>query len=491
MKLRTRLIVTLAVITLVVAVPAIYAVSRLSTLREIASEQRTRHAYAFLQLGRLRTSLAELDRYERGYLIAGGAEQRIQIDSALSRAQQSVTELSKSGYGRVTGPTVAALSQIRSSTREMVALMEAGRAEEATAHFEHIKPLLTSAQELGAIGSAIDERSKQDIAAAHRISASAVTTTMAALLICVLIAIAIGVWAARAITTPVLQLRRTMGRVAEGDFVVPDDLPFRRQDEIGDLARSFGWMTHELSKLDQMKAEFISIATHELKTPINVISGYAELIEEGIFGTPTQRQREALETIREQTRVLTNLVNQLLDISRLEAGGLQLEMQEVVLRDLFNRLERSFSVLARKKEIDFRVDVEDSVPRAIHGDGDRLGDQVLGNLLSNALKFTPDGGRIRVRAWSQHDGLHVEVQDSGVGVPPDQLPYIFDKYYQIGQQARSKGAGLGLAIAREIVEAHGGWITVQSEPGAGTTFVMVLPIQAVDHSTAPLIEKTA
>lgn len=491
MKLRTRLIVTLAAIALVVAVPAIYAVSRLATLREIASAQRTRHAYAFLQLGRLQTSLAELDRYERGYLIAGGADQRAAMENALRASRDAVTELSQLGYRGVTAQTDRTLGQVESATAQMVSLMEAGRAEEASAHFENIKPLLASAQELNGIAAEIDDRSKEDIAVAHRISASAATTTLVALLICMLIAIAFGVWAASAVTKPVLQLRHTMGRVAEGDFVVPEGLPFRRQDEIGDLARSFGWMTQQLSKLDQMKAEFISIATHELKTPINVISGYAELIEEGIFGTPTQRQREALETIREQTRVLTNLVNQLLDISRLEAGGLQLEMQEVVIRDLFMRVERSFTVLARKKQIDFKVDVDDNVPRSIHADGDRLGDQVMGNLLSNALKFTPEGGRIRVHCWSEHDGVHIEVKDSGVGVPADQLPYIFDKYYQIGQQARSKGAGLGLAIAREIMEAHGGWITVESAPGDGTTFVIVMPLQAVHTPAHHPIEKTA
>jgi signal transduction histidine kinase len=228
-----------------------------------------------------------------------------------------------------------------------------------------------------------------------------------------------------------------------------------------------------------------------LKTPINVISGYAELIEEGIYGPPTARQREALDTIREQTRLLTNLVNQLLDVSRFEAGGLQLEMREVVLRDLLARVERSFSVLARRKSIDFSVTVDPSVPQAILADADRLGDQVLGNLLSNALKFTPEGGSIRIRVWTQQDGVHVEVQDSGVGVPADQLPYIFDKYFQVGQQARSTGAGLGLAIAREIVEAHGGWITAESQPGQGTSFVFVLPVRATSGPADHVSEKTA
>lgn len=491
MKLRTRLIVTLAAIALLVAGPAVYAVSRLSSLREIASEQRTRHAYAFLQLGKLQTSLAELDRYYRGYLIDGGSDQRVAVDNALQGARGSLNELTAAGYGASTGQLDQTLNQLETATAELVRLMESGRRLEATAYFDRVKPLLASAQQLDAVGSAIDNRSKDDIALAHRISSSALTTTLGALVVCFLIAIAFGIWNASAMTKPILRLRKTMASVAEGDFDLPDDLPLHAHDEIGDLARSFNWMTQQLHKLDQMKAEFISIATHELKTPINVISGYAELIEEGIFGPANQKQRDALETIREQTRVLTNLVNQLLDISRLEAGGLQLEMQEVMLRDLLSRVERSFSVLARKKEIALTLDVDDTLPRSIHADADRLGDQVIGNLLSNALKFTPEGGQILLRAWGAADGVHISVKDSGVGVPPDQLPYIFDKYFQIGQQARSKGAGLGLAIAREIVEAHGGSISADSEPGNGSKFEIILPREASARSAPGLIEKTA
>lgn len=490
MNLRTRLIITIAATALVVAGPAVYAVSRLSTLREIASQQRTRHAYAFLQLGSLQTSLAELDRYERGYIIAGGAEQRTAMETALHTSREKVTALAQLGYGNVTARVEQTLKQLEPATAHVVSLVESGRTQEATSYFEKVKPLLASSQNLEAVASAIDDKSRDDIITAQRISSAAARTTLAALLICLGIAITFGIWNASVITRPIQRLRRTMTRVAEGHFEVNEALPENRTDEIGDLSRSFSAMTEQLQKLDRMKAEFVSMATHELKTPINVIGGYAELIEEGIYGTPTPKQRQALETIREQTRVLTNLVNQLLDISRLEAGGLKLEVQAVVVRDLFDRIERSFSVLARKKSIDFRVEIDEEVPRSIVADPDRLGDQVFGNLLSNALKFTPDGGSISVRCWPRPDGLNIEVKDSGVGVPPDLLPYIFDKYYQIGHQARSNGAGLGLAIAREIVEEHGGSIAVESVPNHGTTFRIELPTRPAESKGSP-IEKYA
>lgn len=491
MKLRTRLIVTMAAIALLVAVPAIYAVTQLAELRDIAREQRRTHARAFVYVGNLQTSLAEFDRYTRGYLIEGSTEQRVMMEQALKAAHGSVFELVQLGYNTAHSSTSRAVAQLQTASAEIVTLMEAGRAQQASAYFERVKPLLVSAQNLDSIAVNIDQRSAADITEARRISTAAQRTTLTALVVCLLFAIGLGIWNSAAVTTPILQLRRMTARVAEGDFMTPENLPLARADELGDLSRSFNWMTQQLRALDQMKAEFISIATHELKTPINVISGYAELIEEGIYGPPTARQKEALDTIREQTRLLTNLVNQLLDVSRFEAGGLQLEMREVVLRDLLARVERSFSVLAHRKNLDFSVLVEPSVPRSILADADRLGDQVLGNLLSNALKFTPEGGSIRLRAWGQPDGVHIEVRDTGVGVPAEQLPYIFDKYFQVGQEARSTGAGLGLAIAREIVEAHGGWITADSEPGRGTGFTFVLPAKAAIGPADHLSEKTA
>jgi signal transduction histidine kinase len=478
MKLRTRLLLTLVALALLLSVPAIYALSRLAELRDIAGEQRTRHAYALIQQGELTTHIAELDRYTRGYISIGGEDQRAGMENALRGARTRLDTLSSLGYGNATEPTERILTQLEGAAKQVVAFMEADRREDATDYFENVAPVLVQAQtSVQHIARAIDDLSRDQMIEALRISSGAARTTLAVLVVSLIAAALFGIYMGSNIARPILQLRRTMGAVAEGDFAVPETLEFRRADEIGDLSRSFSWMTQQLRKLDQMKAEFISIATHELKTPINVIGGYAELLDEGLYGTPTPKQREAVQTIEEQTRVLTSLVNQLLDISRLEAGGLQLEMQETVLQDLFTRIERSFSVLARKKNIDFKVDVENNVPHSIHADADRITDQVLGNLLSNALKFTPDGGTIRVRSWGAPDGLHVEVRDSGVGVPQDQLPYIFDKYFQVGQQARTKGAGLGLAIAREIVEAHGGTITVDSQPGRGTTFSFVLPVR--------------
>jgi signal transduction histidine kinase len=223
-----------------------------------------------------------------------------------------------------------------------------------------------------------------------------------------------------------------MAAVSAGEFVVPGGLPYDRRDEIGDLTRSFRSMTRQLADLDKMKADFMSVATHELKTPINVVSGYAELIQEGVYGEISEKQRVALTSIQEQSRILTQLVNQLLDISRLEAGGLRLEIGELQLAELFERIHRTFEVLANKQGIALNVKLDDAAPLTIPADGDRLRDQVLGNLLGNALKFTPEGGRIEVRGRSDNGHFRIEVSDTGAGMAAEQLPHVFDKYFQIG-----------------------------------------------------------
>jgi signal transduction histidine kinase len=267
-----------------------------------------------------------------------------------------------------------------------------------------------------------------------------------------------------------------MARVAEGDFEPDVRVPAERTDELGDLARSFGTMTEQLAELDRLKAEVVSVASHEIKTPLSVIRGYVALLADGIYGQVNDQQKKTLEAVSDQVDRLTRLVHRLLDISRFEAGGGRLELRRINVRDFLEELTSGFRVLAFQNGIDFHVDVAGDTPVNIEGDADRL-NEVLGNLLSNAFKFTERGGRITLSACRDGTGVEVEVADTGVGIPPDKLPKIFEKFYQVENpaQPRSAGSGLGLAIAREIVEAHGGTIGAESAVGEGTRFRVTLP----------------
>jgi signal transduction histidine kinase len=244
-------------------------------------------------------------------------------------------------------------------------------------------------------------------------------------------------------------------------------------------------MTGRLAELDKLKAEFVSVASHELKTPVNVIVGYLQLLQEGIYGPLTPEQLKVHQTLEAQAQSLLRLTRQLLDVSRFEAGGARLDPRRIVLADFFEELHRAFDVLARQRDVAFKVDVGPDIPVAVSWDPDQM-NEVLGNLLANAFKFTPRGGRVALSADSVNGSIEMRVQDTGAGIPAEQLPRIFDKFYQADTQgaAKSLGSGLGLAIAKQIVEAHGGTIACESTVGVGTTFTIALPLQAARRSSS-------
>jgi len=477
MTLRRRLSLTIAGIALLLVLPSAYGIRKLGRLRDLALAQRRGHAAAFIALGQLQTALGELHRLQTIYVGDPIASKRRDMLNEMNIAYLSARQLAEAGYEDVASVARARLAPLGAATRRLDLLMSQERSFEATDYLDAITPMLARADSaIVFIANEIDRRSEADLAQASAVSKTAATTALGALLVCASLAVLLGLWTTRALTEPVTRLRDAVAVVAGGDFTVPETLPYSRRDEIGSLSRSFQAMTRRLAELDRLKAEFLSFATHELRTPLNVVGGYAELMDEGIYGELSTTQLEAVAAIREQTHVITRLVNQLLDIGRLEAGGLHVEIREVPAADFFARTERAFAPLAQRRDIRFAVDIDASVPATLRIDAERLGDQVLGNLLSNALKFTPEGGSIELRAVGRDGSLVLEVSDTGTGIPTDRLPHIFDRYYQIGSDARGKGAGIGLSIAADVVRAHGGTIEAESEPGKGTTFRVTLPI---------------
>ena len=315
----------------------------------------------------------------------------------------------------------------------------------------------------------------EDAAWLDEVTTRTARTTAAATGLAAGLAVLVALLSVGAVTAPLTRLRTAMSAVAGGSFTPPRDLPYARTDEIGDLTRSFRSMAERLAELDRLKAEFVSIASHELKTPVNVVRGYVEMLEDESYGEIDGRQREMFERIREQTDVLRERVDQLLALSRLEAQGMEVQLEPVTVSDLLEDLRRNFAGMAAQKRIVFGVTTEHTTPNAAMLDPRRVRDELLGNLLGNAFKFTPRGGNIDVRARGEAGWLVIEIRDSGEGIPAAELPYIFEKYYQAGHHAGRVGAGLGLAIAREIVEAHGGMISVESQRGVGSTFRVELP----------------
>jgi signal transduction histidine kinase len=292
-----------------------------------------------------------------------------------------------------------------------------------------------------------------------------------------MIAALIALWLVRSIGRPVKELDRGMRAIADGDLDYRLDLKTDERTEFGRLAKSYQIMARQLAELERLRAEFVSVASHELKTPINVIIGYLDLFKEGLYGDLTDQQKQILDTITKQANTLTRLVKRLLDVSRFEASGGKLDVREIDLQRFLKTLESSFSVLAMQRGISFGIDHRPGLPEHVFWDEDRI-NEVLGNLLSNAFKFTERGGKVGLTVTADEDNVTIVVADTGAGIPPNQLPHIFDKFFQADNQAQAatKGTGLGLAIAKEIVGAHGGDIATESKVGEGTTFTVTLPI---------------
>ncbi|MEO7003645.1 MAG: HAMP domain-containing sensor histidine kinase, partial [Ktedonobacterales bacterium] len=231
-----------------------------------------------------------------------------------------------------------------------------------------------------------------------------------------------------------------------------------------------------LREMDQMKANFLSMVSHELRAPLQTISGYLDLTLTGMAGALTTEQGEFLRRARAGSEHLSALVDDLLLISRRDAGQFALSRQKIDLAPVIRETVEELELFADDAGVRLEVDLPLSLPLVL-ADGPRIA-QVARNLVTNAVKFTPAGGRVMVSASATHDAVLLRVADTGVGIPAEHLPKIFDRFYQVGNttiRGRAQGQGLGLAIVQIILDGHGGAITVESEPQAGSAFIVTLP----------------
>lgn len=488
LSLRRRMLAVLAALGLLLVIPAIYSLVRLHQVQGIA-EELDRHASAWAAVGEIRTALSDLDQAERSYLAAPDTSARSGVKAALRRMRSGVSELREAGYEDAAGEAESLVRALSSADAELRALVRSDRLGRATSLFRSFQPLLARLRgTLQEVGGSISRQARADVRRSDAISASARLTTLVVLVLAVLVAGLGGLGVVRSMTGPVLRLRDAVGRVAEGEFETPEELDYRRQDELGDLARSFRWMTNRLQELSRMRADLLSTAGHKLKTPLNVIRGYAEMMRDGMMGAVEGEQAEVLEEMEEQTLNLAGQVDRLMELARAEAGALRISVESVRVADLLQDLEEVFRPQAQQKRVDFSVRRGEEVPPSIEADPDRLRDEVLGNFLSNAFKFTEPGGQVELAATARDGGVVFEVRDSGRGIPEGELDQVFEKYHQVDAEARAMGSGIGLAIAREVVHEHRGEIWAESEEGVGATFGVWLPARTRPASPAPAEE---
>jgi signal transduction histidine kinase len=283
-----------------------------------------------------------------------------------------------------------------------------------------------------------------------------------------LVALGLGTILARTLTQPLRDLTTAIHAMAKGDL--KQHVPVKSHDELGELAAAFNQMSADLDRLNLSRRQMTADIAHDLRSPLTVIGGYVESMREGVL-KPTP---ERLDIIHSEVQHLQRLVEDLRTLSQADAGELRLNREPVSPLALLERMAKSYDHLATQKKIILKVQARADLPE-IRLDPDRMA-QVFGNLISNSLRYTPAGGKILLTAGQEKDNLAFSVQDNGQGISTEALPYIFDRFYR-ADPARFQGSesGLGLAIARSIVEAHGGSISAESEVGKGTKIRIVFP----------------
>ena len=298
----------------------------------------------------------------------------------------------------------------------------------------------------------------------------------AALVSAALIGLGLGAFVVLRVARPLHQLRTATRAVADREFSKP--LAVSGPSEIRDLTQAFNRMAERLGEIDRLKDEFFTGISHDLRTPLAAIRWSADLLQTGSIGPLTPKQARLTDTIQSSSRRLLALVSQIVELGRVRAGRLQLDLRPTDLRSVIDQAVEEVRPLAERGELRLEVSVPDDLPPT-PADAERL-HQIVVNLLANAVRFTPPGGRVSVHAAPEPGEVAVRVKDTGVGIPANLVSKIFDAYEQ-AHHGRG-GSGVGLTVVRMLVEAHGGRVWVESEEGRGSCFTFTLP------AGAPVVE---
>lgn len=312
--------------------------------------------------------------------------------------------------------------------------------------------------------------------------AAAIETLALAALAATLVAVLLSVFVSRQVVAPVRAMARASQRIAEGHYeervLVPGEAAAGELDELAELALRFNQMAARLEKNETLRRQLIGDVAHELRTPLTAIQGTIE----GLIDEVLPANAETLQQLHREAQRMERLVNDLHELSRVEAGAYDLKRRpipvEALAQTLVDRLGRQFE----EKGVSLQIDLPARLPPVL-ADEDRIG-QVLLNLAGNALQYTPSGGRVCLSARQEGTMLALAISDTGIGIPAEHLPHVFDRFYRV-EKSRSRaggGSGIGLTIARHLVEAHGGRIRAESRGvGKGSTFTFTLP--AADSPT--------
>ncbi len=336
-----------------------------------------------------------------------------------------------------------------------------------------------------------------ELSAVYTFQTQLVRNSLGAMLTLLFLALALAVvFTRRTITRPIEQLKQAAEKIAAGDF--SQRITISSQDELGDLARAFNTMSAQLNSLvtqlqqrmaetqaareeaeraSQVKSAFLASMSHELRTPLNSIINFSKFVVKGVMGPINERQEETLNKVVNSSKHLLQLINDVLDMSKIESGSLNLFVEkEVDVSDILQTVAATASSMLDDKPVELQLEIAEPLPR-ITGDKKRIM-QIMLNVVSNACKFTQEG-HVKIMAQQQNGSLRLAVEDTGPGIAPEDSELVFEAFKQTATGLRQgSGTGLGLPISRSLAEAHGGRMWFDSVPGQGSTFYVSLPVQS-------------
>ena len=480
MRLASKIFLASSLVILVLVGVAAWSLQAVDRLVSVNREITTQTIPAQRLQGSLRESLLSLVRLETRYLVL-----RDPTYASLwnDRATRLSGELDLIGRF-VTSPeerarleeTVFAFAEYRAAVSSERALLQRGFVQRAIQVSETEARAASERVEAGLdrLVEATQAALEHAKAEAARLEERTWSTIVIALVVAVVATMGSTAVIAVRMTRALRRLSRATASLAEGAF---EPVAIETADEIGDLARSFNGMAARLHEAEAMKEDFYSTISHELRSPLTSVREAAHLLQEGVPGPLTAKQARLVLIIKNSTDRLLRLVNQVLDLSRLRAGLLPLERRWFDLEHAVARAAEELRLQADERGITLHREYGPG-SFGMFGDEDRIV-QVLVNLIANGIRFTPTEGTVTVRLVDAGPEIEIHVEDTGSGIPAEALPFVFDRFRQA--HSGQGGAGLGLAIVRAMVEAHGGRVSVESQEGKGSRFTVVVPRRGTDQ----------
>lgn len=432
-------------------------------------------------IDRLLHALTRVVMPANDYLITGDPTEREEFERRLARLRETLARVEATVFHdpeerRLLETVRKQLPRIEALSREILALPNPLSDPAAPARMKELDQLADeSAAALGRIYDIayleITEDTKRVSSIIRRLGVAGLLTVILSVAGAGGLALFFSAWLSR----PFQALAQASRRIAEGNL--SQRVEVRAGGELGEATQAFNQMADALEKAEKEKADFTAMLVHDLRSPLMAVLSGATILEDGLEGPVNEPQKKWLARIEAGVRKVVGLVNNFLDLSKIEAGRIELDKKEIDLGQLIQESIEHYLALAKSKQIALEARIDLTFPK-IKADPRYL-DQVLSNLLSNAIKFTPDGGAIELGATHEREAdAKIWVRDTGVGIPAHEMEKLFEKYRQTasGKNSSLKGTGLGLVICKMIVEAHGGRIWVESAERQGATFFFTLPI---------------